>query len=80
MRGGGGWIQICVKLNLVLSNLGLGLGGPNIKSLSEWTETHFGFGTFEIQCFFFLNRKEIQKWPQTTNCTNAGDQISRSAL
>ena len=58
-------VQKCVKPNLVLYYLGGGGGGrqgPKNQSRSEWPDTHFGFGNFEIQCNFW-NRKNFVSGP-----------------
>ena len=54
-------------------------GGFPWKNCSEWVETHFGFGIFEIR--WFVGGGPSVRYKRTYNRTDTRhrDQISRSA-
>ena len=72
----------CQKFFLLLVGVG---GGPPKKSCSEWAETHFGFGIFEIRWFPggrggpSVRYKHTDNQPTRHTDTRHSDQISRSA-
>ena len=70
-------VWTCIKPNLVSKIFPFSGGGSPWKSCSEWAETNFGFGIFEIRWFRGGSLCEIQMDIQLDTCHS--DQISCSA-